>query len=36
VKQFTTIIFDLDGVIIDTERLHARTKRMAFEHYHSR
>jgi len=32
-KQFTTIIFDLDGVIIDTEPLHARTKRMAFEHY---
>jgi beta-phosphoglucomutase len=32
-KQLTTIIFDLDGVIIDTEPLHARTKRMAFDHY---
>jgi len=32
-KELTTIIFDLDGVIIDTEPLHARTKRMAFEQY---
>lgn len=32
-KQFTTILFDLDGVIINTEPLHARAKRIAFEHY---
>lgn len=33
ITQFRAIIFDLDGVIIDTEPLHARAQRMAFEHY---
>ena len=32
-NQFTSILFDLDGVIINTEPLHARAKRIAFEHY---
>ena len=32
-KKFTAIMFDLDGVIIDTEPLHERTKRMAFDQY---
>lgn len=32
-NKFTAIMFDLDGVIIDTEPLHARTKRMAFDQY---
>ncbi|HXG63931.1 MAG TPA: HAD family phosphatase [Blastocatellia bacterium] len=27
------IIFDLDGVIIDSEPLHAEAKRLTFEHY---
>ena len=26
------IVFDLDGVLIDSEELHARAKRIAFEH----
>ncbi len=32
-REFAAIMFDLDGVIIDTEPLHARTKRMAFEQF---
>ena len=32
-RQYKAIIFDLDGVVINTEPLHARAKRMAFEHY---
>lgn len=30
---FTALIFDLDGVIIDTEPLHARAKQLAFERH---
>ena len=32
-NQFRAILFDLDGVIINTEPLHARAKRIAFERY---
>ncbi|XXY53065.1 HAD family phosphatase [Sorangium sp. So ce269] len=31
--QFRALIFDLDGVIIDTEPLHAEAKRITFERY---
>lgn len=33
VNQFRALIFDLDGVIIDTEALHAEAKRLTFERY---
>jgi beta-phosphoglucomutase len=32
-NPFAAILFDLDGVIINTEPLHARAKRIAFERY---
>lgn len=32
-NQYEAIIFDLDGVIIDTESLHAKAKKAAFEHF---
>ena len=31
--RFRALIFDLDGVIIDTEPLHAEAKRITFEKY---
>jgi beta-phosphoglucomutase len=35
-NQFRALIFDLDGVIIDTESLHAEAKRTTFEKYEIR
>jgi beta-phosphoglucomutase len=32
-RDFVAMIFDLDGVIIDTETLHARAKRIAFNRH---
>ena len=32
-NQFSALIFDMDGVIVDTEALHAEAKRTTFEHY---
>src|SRR5256885_2835885 len=32
-NQVRALVFDLDGVIIDTEALHAEAKRIAFEQY---
>lgn len=32
-NQFPALIFDMDGVIVDTEALHAEAKRTAFEYY---
>jgi beta-phosphoglucomutase len=32
-RKFRALILDLDGVIIDTEPLHAEAKRIAFEKY---
>jgi HAD superfamily hydrolase (TIGR01509 family) len=31
--NFSALIFDLDGVIIDSEPLHAEAKRRTFQHY---
>jgi len=33
VNKFQALIFDMDGVIVDTEALHAEAKRTAFESY---
>lgn len=33
IQSFQAIIFDLDGVIIDSEPMHAQAKRVAFEEY---
>lgn len=34
VQKFTTCVFDFDGVIIDSEPLHAEAKRLTLEHFH--
>ena len=33
-KNFAALIFDFDGVIIDSEPLHAEAKRLTLDHFH--